>query len=600
MLKQKPFTVESVAELLLGYGYLDADSLVDIHSREPQIRQQIENRQGNGAHSFGSQKYLALPPEVIAEMEIQALHDPDQLITEDLIYELVARQEGMRYVKIDPLKLDSRIVTGYFSRPFARRSNAVPLDEKDGELFVAIADPYDAELLENLNRICGKRIVPVLSVRKDIQRVITEVYGFKKSVSDAEASIDGTIDLFNLEQFFQMQNIDEIEDNDRHIVNAVDYLLHYAFEQRASDIHIEPKREHSIIRLRIDGVLHNIHYLPQKIHAPMVSRIKAMSRLDIAERRKPQDGRMKMGLDEREIEIRISTVPCAFGEKAVLRVLDSESMLKDIGQLGFDSEKEKQYRQLVTQPTGMVLVTGPTGSGKTTTLYSTLNALATQAVNITTIEDPIEMVLEPFNQIAVQRRIDLDFASALKYILRQDPDIIMVGEIRDKETADNAVQAALTGHLVLSTLHTNNSVSTIARLLELGVKSYLISTTLNMVLAQRLVRMICPICKQESVLSEDEMESLGIKVPGENQKLKSWFGEGCVKCRYTGLFGRTGIFEMFEINDKIRRLIKKQADSREMFKVARQDGMSTLREEAIKKLASGKTSYGEIMRVLAL
>lgn len=600
MVNQKPFTVESVGELLVGYGYLDPEKLKEIRVREPYMRQTVENRQANSIHYSSSQKYVALPPEIIAEMKLPLAHDSSQFITEDLICELIARQEGLRYIKIDPLELDSKIVTGYFSRPFARRSNAVPIDEKGNELYVAVANPYDVEFLENVARITGKKVVPVVAARTDILRVITEVYGFKKSVSAAEQSMDGALDVFNLEQFFKMKNVDEIEANDRHVVNAVDYLLHYAFEQRASDIHVEPKREFSRIRLRIDGVLHNVYSIPHKIHPPIVSRIKAMSRLDIAERRRPQDGRLKIGLENREVEIRVSCVPTAFGEKVVLRILDTGEMLKDISALGFDNEEEKKYKRLIKEPTGMVLVTGPTGSGKTTTLYSTLQTLAAPSINITTIEDPIEMVLEPFNQIAVQRRINLDFANALKFILRQDPDIIMVGEIRDPETAINAVQASLTGHLVLSTLHTNDTVSAIARLQELTVKPYLIAATLNMVIAQRLLRSICTQCKQETWLNQDEIKQLGLKVAEQNQRLKAWYGEGCVNCRNTGLYGRTGIFEILEVTDRIRRMIKNDADVHDLATVARQDGMMTLRESAIKKLATGLTSYDEIIRVLAL
>jgi len=600
MVTQKPFTVKSVGELLVGYGYLEPEKLGEVMSRESYLRQSIAQARSNSIHYSPNQQYEALPPEIIAEMKFPLIHEPSQFINEDLIYELIARQEGLRYIKIDPLELDSKIVTGYFSRPFARRSNAVPLDEKGNDLYVAVANPYDVEFFENVSRITGKRVIPVVAARADILKVITEVYGFKKSVSAAEASVEGGLDVFNLEQFFKMKNVDEIEANDRHVVNAVDYLLHYAFEQRASDIHVEPKREFARIRLRIDGVLHNVYSIPRSIHPPIVSRIKAMSRLDIAERRRPQDGRMKMGLEDREVEVRVSCVPTAFGEKAVLRVLDTGEMLKDIAALGFDGEEEKKYKRLIHEPTGMVLVTGPTGSGKTTTLYSTLQSLAAPSVNITTIEDPIEMVLEQFNQIAVQRRIDLDFSSALKYILRQDPDIIMVGEIRDPETAINAVQASLTGHLVFSTLHTNDTVSAIARLQELTVKPYLIAATLNMVIAQRLMRAICTECKQESWLNQEEISHLGLKTSDQNQRLKSWYGEGCVRCRSTGLYGRTGIFEILEVTDRIRRMIKNDADVHDMHKVARQDGMTTLRESAIKKLATGMTSYEEIMRVLAL
>jgi general secretion pathway protein E len=595
----KAFTIESITDLLIGYSYLAADQRGAVIARAATISKKLEHDRRNSLHFPSSQSYDPLPPEILAAMDIGLPHAPEQRITEDLIYELIARVEGMRYIKIDPLKLDAKVVTGFFSRPFARRANAVPIDRKNNELFVAVANPYDAELFENLQRITGMRIVPVLAARVDILKVITEVYGFRQSISDAEASIEAGYDLFNLEQFFRMQNLDRLEENDQHIVNAVDYIMHYAFEHRASDIHIEPKRDDARIRMRIDGILHTIYSVPKKIHPPMVSRIKTMSRLDIAERRRPQDGRMKMGLGEREIELRVSTVPTAFGEKAVLRILDASALLRGVDELGFEPPELKRYVRLASQPTGLVLVTGPTGSGKTTTLYASLRMLSKSSVNITTVEDPIEMVVEDFNQIAVQRRIDLDFANALKYILRQDPDIIMVGEIRDPETAENAVQAALTGHLVFSTLHTNDSVGAVARLRELGVKPYLISSTLNMVLAQRLLRTVCTQCKQETILTEDEALALNLPVSETGSKLKVWFGEGCARCRNTGLYGRTGIYELFEVTDKVRRLIKEEQDGAELFKIARQDGMITMKEAAIRKLAQGLTSFDEVMRILS-
>ncbi|RJO75392.1 MAG: type II/IV secretion system protein [Myxococcales bacterium] len=597
---RKPFTVESVGELLVGYGYLTPETLAEAVKLAPKVKIELEKAHQGDPHFAGTRKYDVLPTEVLAGLQLPSAHDFNQIISEDLIYEILARAEGMRYVKIDPLKLDSKIVTGYFSRPFARRAVAVPIDRQGTNLFVAIANPYDSELYENLQRITGLTIIPALSAKSDILKVITDVYGFRRSVSAAEASIEKGIDLGNLEQFFTLPNVEQIEENDRHIINAVDYLLHYAFEQRASDIHVEPKREVAQIRMRIDGVLHDIYTIPQTVHPPVVSRIKAMSRLDIAERRRPQDGRMKMGLGDREVEIRVSTVPTVFGEKAVLRIFDAAKLLVDIDQLGFEADDLSLFHRIVQRPQGLILVTGPTGSGKTTTLYSTLRMLASPEVNITTIEDPIEMVVDEFNQIAVHRRIDLGFAQAMKYILRQDPDIIMVGEIRDPETAEQAVQAALTGHLVFSTLHTNDSVTAVARLIELGVKPYLISSTLTMVVAQRLARKICPYCKQETHLSEPELAALGLKLPEGRDRLKAWFGEGCVRCRHIGLYERTGVFEVLEITEKLQRLIKEQADARELRKIARQDGLVTLAEAGIKKLARGVTSYEEVMRVLAM
>ncbi len=595
----REFNLEIILELLLGYGYLDAPMADFIRQKEHVARQKLEKEKKGSLHFPSSMPYKVLPPELIESLGIKVAFDPEKQITEDLIYELLARRDGLRYIKIDPLKLDSKVVTGVFSRPFARRHTAVPIDRSGDQLFVAVADPYDIELFENLQRISGLKIIPVLASKADILKIITEVYGFRQSVTAAESAMDGpSIDITNLEQFFRIQNIDKLEENDRHVINAVDYLLYYAFEQRASDIHIEPRREHSQIRLRIDGILHDIYQIPKVVHAPVVSRLKTMGRLDIAERRKPQDGRLKTKLQDREIEIRVSTVPTALGEKMVLRLLDTDNMLQDIANIGFEESDLENFLRLSRQPNGLILVTGPTGSGKTTTLYSILRAVSSPQVNITTIEDPVEMVVESFNQIAVNPKVDITFASALRSVLRQDPDIIMVGEVRDPETAANAVQAALTGHMVFATLHTNDSVSSVARMLELGVKPYLLASCLVGVLAQRLVRKICDACSYEVFLSDSETAALDLKVK-EGERLKAWKGEGCVNCRSTGYKGRSGIFELLLINERLRRMINEDFDSKEMFKVARQEGLMTLKEAAVKKLARGVTDFDEIIRVLS-
>jgi general secretion pathway protein E len=463
---------------------------------------------------------------------------------------------------------------------------------------MAVAEPYDEELFDELRRLTRMSIKLVLSPRTDIQRFITEVYGFRRSVARAAKEIAPTIDLGNLEQLVQLGRVDEIEANDQHVVNAVDYILHYAFNQRASDIHIEPKREHSQVRMRIDGVLHDIYRIPKQVHPAMASRIKMLSRLDLAERRRPQDGRFKTNKDGDEVEMRVSTLPVAFGEKIVIRIFDPTILIKNIADLGFEQDSYRQYLEFIERPNGLVLVTGPTGSGKTTTLYSTLRHLSSADVNITSIEDPIEMVIEDFNQIAVQPRIGLDFASVLKHILRQDPDIIMVGEIRDPETANQAIQAALTGHLVVSTLHTNDTPSSITRLLELGLNPFLVSSTLVGVVAQRLVRRVCEKCRVETFLTADEQSLLGIDPPASgDHTLKVWRGEGCVECRGTGLFGRDAIFEMLEVNDNIRDLINNRVDASEIMRAARADGTITLREAAVRKLATGITSFDEVIRI---
>lgn len=376
-------------------------------------------------------------------------------------------------------------------------------------------------------------------------------------------------------------------------------MLQHAFDTRASDIHIEPKRDSSLIRFRIDGVLHDIQSMPKLVHQAVVSRVKTMSRLDIAEKRRPQDGRVKTTRGGREVELRVSSLPVAFGEKVVMRIFDPQVLLQDLSGLGFYPEEMDIFNDFISRPHGIVLVTGPTGSGKTTTLYSALKALSNREQNITTIEDPIEMVYEEFNQTAVQTKVGITFAAALRHILRQDPDIIMVGEIRDGETAQYATQAALTGHLVFSTLHTNDAASSISRLVDLGVERFLISSTLVGSMAQRLVRRICQNCATERQLTPEEAETLRLSVPpGKRIRVKE--GAGCFECRGTGYVGRSGIFEILQIDDSIKHLIVQGSDAPELKREAIKNGMRTLRQSALRKLAEGITTFEEVVRVTGL
>ena len=396
-----------------------------------------------------------------------------------------------------------------------------------------------------------------------------------------------------------MKDEAEIESSDQHIVNAVEFMLQHGYDTRASDIHIEPKREDCLIRFRIDGVLHDIQTVPKIVHKAVVSRIKTMSRLDIAEKRRPQDGRVKTQRGGKEIELRVSTLPVAFGEKLVLRIFDPEVLIQDLPSLGFYPDELDLFNNFITRPHGIILVTGPTGSGKTTTLYSALTAISTPELNITTIEDPIEMVSPAFNQTAVNIKAGVTFAAALRHILRQDPDIIMVGEIRDPETAQYSIQAALTGHLVFSTLHTNDAASSITRLIDLGLERYLVTSTLAGAMAQRLVRKVCPHCAEDRYLSGDEIKTLMLSVaPGKRIKVKS--GAGCFECRGTGYLGRTGIFEVLAINDLVKQLILEGADAAKIKREAVTHGMRTLRQSALRKLAEGVTTYEEVMRATSL
>ena len=402
--------------------------------------------------------------------------------------------------------------------------------------------------------------------------------------------------LGNLEQFVKMKSVSEIEATDKHIVNAVEFLFRYAFDQRASDIHIEPKRDASEVRLRIDGMLNTIHRTPKAVHSAFISRIKMLSRMDIAEKRRPQDGRIKTEYKSREVELRVSTMPTAFGEKVVIRIFDPDILLQDLEEIGFSPREYELFRSFIARPNGIILVTGPTGSGKTTTLYSALKTVATPEVNVVTIEDPVEMVHDKFNQVSIQPQIGVTFGSTLRTILRQDPDIIMVGEVRDLETAENAVQAALTGHLVFSTLHTNDAPSTITRLMDLGVPSYLIASTIIGVMGQRLVRKICKHCEKSYELLPEEAQAVGL-LSGKDRKVSVKYGEGCPQCRGTGYQGRTAIFEVMEMNDRIRAIIHDKSDAETIRKAAVADGMVGLREAAVMKMLKGETTFDEVIRV---
>ena len=517
-----------------------------------------------------------------------------RILTEDAITEIIATAVGIPYVRIDPLKLNLEVVTAHIPRPFALKHLIVPLEEKNGVVTVAVADPVNGEEIESLAVARRIKTRLVLASKTDIIKILREFFGFRASVLAAQAESKASVDLGNLEQYVRLKGAHEIESTDTHIVSAVEFLLNYAFDQRASDIHIEPKRDTSLIRFRVDGVLHNIHVIPKILHPPIVSRIKMLSRLDLAEKRRPQDGRIKTANRGKEIELRVSTLPVAFGEKVVIRIFDPDILMQELDRIGFYPREFQLYSSFIRRPNGIILVTGPTGSGKTTTLYSTLRSLSSPEVNIVTIEDPIEMVMEEFNQVGVQSAIGVTFSTVLRNILRQDPDIIMVGEIRDRETADHAVQAALTGHLVLSTLHTNDAPSSLTRLMDLGIPSYLISSTVVGVIAQRLVRKICPACRKERLLTEEEREDLHLD-PERRYTVSQ--GEGCAECRGTGYRGRSGLFEVMDMTAEIRTQLSGVIDAVQLAEVARAEGMITLREVAIQKMLEGVTTYEEVVAV---
>jgi general secretion pathway protein E len=580
-----------LAEVLQRQGLITPDQAEEVKREARQLPSRVKN-----AMTY-EQKAVAY--DLVASFRFPNLKEPGVTVGELEIARAIAADAHLEHVRIDTLSLDADLIESKISRPFAKRHRMIPLAMAGGKLKVACANPYDIEGVDSFRRIAGREIELVVASETDIVRAITEFYGLRQSVKRAERDLKAGIDLGNLEQLVRMKNEAEIESSDQHIVNAVEFMLQHAFDTRASDIHIEPKRDWCLIRFRIDGVLHDIQTIPKIVHAAIVSRIKTMSRLDIAEKRRPQDGRIKTTRAGKEVEMRVSSLPVAFGEKAVLRIFDPDVLMQDLSGLGFYPEEQLIFNEFITRPHGIILVTGPTGSGKTTTLYSAMKSIASRDINITTIEDPIEMVIEEFNQTAVQPKIGIDFANALRHILRQDPDVIMVGEIRDGETAQYAIQAALTGHLVFSTLHTNDASTSISRLVDLGVERFLISSTLIGAMAQRLVRKICPHCVGERSLTSEEANTLRLAVPpGKKVKVKE--GQGCHECRSTGYLGRCGIFEILPIDDAVKSLIVEGRDAPEIKREAVKNGMRTLRQSALRKLAEGVTTFEEVVRVTGL
>lgn len=538
------------------------------------------------------------PIRQVGELGIISSTNPGLELTSEYLAEWLAGQFSMDYLRIDPLKIDVDEVATVMSLNFAERHNILAVEVAEEHIIVATSDLDDLDWVPDLEHVCKKQVQLVFAEPGAIKRYTKEFYNLSQSVKYASGTdFGGKSNVGNLEQLVELSDQDEHDANDQHIVRVVDWVLSYAFEQRASDIHIEPRREKGYIRFRIDGVLHTVHDLPIDITKAVVSRLKILGRMDLAEKRRPLDGRIKTkNSDGEEIELRLSTLPTAFGEKFVGRIFDPSVLLRDFHELGMDDREQSLWLSMIEQPTGIVLVTGPTGSGKTTTLYTSLKRLATPDVNVCTLEDPIEMVEPSFNQMQIHHEIGVDFASGIRSLLRQDPDIIMVGEIRDAETAEMAVQAALTGHLVISTLHTNDAPLAITRLLEIGVPSYLINATLLGVIAQRLVRLLCPSCKKPTIVNDDDWSSL---VGNANLEKPEQIYEavGCDRCRNTGYKGRAGIYEMLAVNQEMNGLIRDQADSRSIRHQAVADGMNVLRVAGAMKVARGDTTLEEVFRV---
>ncbi|MCU9947345.1 GspE/PulE family protein [Pseudomonas sp. PDM13] len=538
------------------------------------------------------------PLEFLASQQVDDLKRPGKKLDLEALTVWLSEYAGQPYLRIDPLKIDVAAVTPLMSYAFAQRHKILAVAADSESVTIASAQPFVHSWEGNLTHVLKRPIKRIVANPADIQRFTVEFYRLAKSVSGANTVDQKISGVGNFEQLLKLgANDQEPDANDAHIVNIVDWLFQYAYQQRASDIHIEPRREQGTVRFRIDGVLHTVYQFPPQVTMAIVSRLKSLGRMNVAEKRKPQDGRVKTKTPEGgEVELRLSTLPTAFGEKMVMRIFDPEVLLKSFDQLGFSQDDLKRWQSMTNQPNGIILVTGPTGSGKTTTLYTTLKQLATSEVNVCTIEDPIEMIEGAFNQMQVQHNIDLTFASGVRALMRQDPDIIMVGEIRDLETAEMAIQAALTGHLVLSTLHTNDAPSAITRLLELGVPYYLLRATLLGVMAQRLVRTLCPHCKAPIELEEEDWQNLtrpwSAPLPtGAHRAV------GCLECRDTGYRGRAGVYEIMLLSDSVKSYITADTDLVGLRRNAFKEGMRSLRLSGAQKVAAGLTTVEEVLRV---
>ena len=542
------------------------------------------------------------PLAVLADAKIKSLKPPLRALDIERLTEWTAGRVEMPYYHIDPLKIDMRAVTEVMSSDYASKRNILPVEARGRDVVIATCEPYLSAWQRELGDMLKYNIQVVLASPLDISRYVGEFYNLSRSVKRAERSDNGLPKVNDFEQLVELGKAGRTLDaNDHHIVTLVDWLWQYAFDQRASDIHIEPRRDSATVRFRIDGVLHQVYQVPATVASAMTSRIKILGRMDVVEKRRPQDGRIKTRMpDGEEIELRLSTLPTAFGEKLVMRIFDPDVLVRDFSELGFSTDDYEKWQGLIANPGGIVLVTGPTGSGKTTTLYSTLKQLATPEVNVCTIEDPIEMIEPAFNQIQVQPQIDFGFAEGVRALMRQDPDIIMVGEIRDLETAEMAIQSALTGHLVLSTLHTNDAPTVVTRLLDLGVAPYLLNSTLLGVMAQRLVRTLCVHCKEKIPFDDP------VKIKIWHETVVPWKGDpptdiykavGCLECRNTGFMGRIGIYEVLLMTPEIRRLIVADADLAAITAEAYKSGMKPLRLSGAMKVAQGITTLEEVLKV---
>ncbi|MCM3904582.1 MAG: type IV-A pilus assembly ATPase PilB [Pyrinomonadaceae bacterium] len=555
------------------------------------------------------------------------------LVTDDMITAVLSRQYGIPSVNLDLFQIDESVLR-LIPQEVAQKYSVIPLSRVGATLTLAMVDPTNVFAMDDIKFMTGLNVEPVVVAEVSIQQAIAKYYGTSREIELAAISVEepayersngkgsngaGGIthaDLVSLDSIDfdhgRTEDVEVVEDNeeidlstltrmseDAPVVRLVNVLLVDALRRGASDIHIEPYEKELRIRFRIDGVLYDVMHPPLKLRDALISRVKIMSKLDISEKRLPQDGRIKIKVKvdarSRELDFRVSTLPTLFGEKVVLRLLDKENLMLDMTKLGFEPESLVKFQRNISKPYGMVLVTGPTGSGKTNTLYSALQSLNTVETNIMTAEDPVEFNLMGINQVQMKEQIGLNFAAALRAFLRQDPNIVLVGEIRDFETAEIAIKAALTGHLVLSTLHTNDAPSTISRLMNMGIEPFLVATSVNLIQAQRLIRRVCKDCKSEHSMPPEALMEVGFSAD-DAKKLKTYKGKGCSTCNNTGYKGRIGLYEVMEVNDEIRELILIGASALELRKKAIEDGMITLRESGLQKIRDGLTTLEEVVR----
>ena len=532
----------------------------------------------------------------LAAVGIQRASDGQPMEVEELT-QYLARRAGLDYLRIDPLKVDAGKVSETMSASYAERHKVLPVQVSNAEIVVATSEPFIDDWVSEVERQSKRQVRRVVSNPADIKRFTAEFFALAKSVRAAQKT-GSAMGATSFEQLVELgQSGRQLDANDQGVIQVVDWLWQYAFDQRASDIHLEPRREQGVIRFRIDGVLHPVYQVPPGVMNAITARVKLLGRMDVVEKRRPQDGRIKTRTPNgNEVEMRLSTLPTAFGEKLVMRIFDPDAAVKDLRALGFSTHDAERWETLVTQANGIILVTGPTGSGKTTTLYSTLRRVATEEVNVSTIEDPIENIDPNLNQTQVQQQLDFSFAEGVRALMRQDPDIIMIGEIRDLETAEMAVQAALTGHLVFSTLHTNDAPAALTRLIELGVPPYLLNATILGVLAQRLVRTLCPACKQLDESASAQMLADAVKPWKINRgTYQPYKPVGCLECRMTGFRGRMGIYELLTISDEFRALVHNGATLTALRKQAVTDGMRPLRLAGALRATEGLTTLAEVI-----